>query len=289
MFIGNLYNPGFSIYNISKIENAILLGTYPLSSKTHEIAYQQPYLFLAGDTSGLRIWDVADPSSAFETGSFKNDRSITHVLLYEDYAYIANETNGILVLDISNVINPVLKKSLVEDQYVTDMEIIEDKLFSASSWDGITISDLGSPDNPIPKLQFLPAQFHNDIHIKDNFLVVSNDKTGLIIYHVDKLLESTGIQPSPWTEILPDVSVYPNPFNNFVNITMSGVKVNPDLWFQITDITGHAIYKRKLGQIPENGKFQFWLDTKNWNEGIYFYQVISENIKCSGKMVRSDR
>ena len=92
-------------------------------------------------------------------------------------------------------------------------------------------------------------------------------------------LGTTGILPSTLKN---SFTIYPNPVINELNINWTNEKTG-DATIKITDITGREVYSSVLNINTTNGNTQ--LDTHNFNNGIYFITIKSNNISYTNKML----
>ncbi len=77
--------------------------------------------------------------------------------------------------------------------------------------------------------------------------------------------------------------VYPNPFNNSTTIYVELMK-QQHLTINITDQNGKLLKKLTDQEFPE-GRHEFRFDASGLNNGIYFYNIITNRTKVSGKLV----
>src|ERR1017187_3843297 len=74
-----------------------------------------------------------------------------------------------------------------------------------------------------------------------------------------------------------EISIYPNPAKSCINIQLPSLDQNETL--QITDVLGRKIYQQTLSEINTT------IDVSKWNEGVYFYEIISNKEIARGKFV----
>ncbi len=80
----------------------------------------------------------------------------------------------------------------------------------------------------------------------------------------------------------PSINVYPNPTNNLINISITGL--NPgDITISVIDIMGKELQKINSALTSEN--FSSMLDLSNYADGIYLIQIRSKNSVFSNKVV----
>lgn len=76
------------------------------------------------------------------------------------------------------------------------------------------------------------------------------------------------------TELLSNISVYPNPAKNYATLQYS-VNENSEIVINITDITGKII--KSIRQHVAAGTYQHALDLTTIQEGIYFYSIYAND------------
>jgi membrane-associated protease RseP (regulator of RpoE activity) len=74
------------------------------------------------------------------------------------------------------------------------------------------------------------------------------------------------------------VSLYPNPANDLVNIITRGKEFNV---MNVYDVLGHVVYTTKLNQAINN----YDLNTSSFSQGIYQVQLSGENISVMKSII----
>ncbi len=111
------------------------------------------------------------------------------------------------------------------------------------------------------------------------------NKTGYVaeilsFFGVSYLWTDVRTNTAPESEIV----AYPNPFTNTVYFKFSTASNKPAL-LQVYSLQGKLIYTQTTGATPGN-KMLFWDATAiSATPGIYFYRIISDNQKSTGKIV----
>ena len=86
---------------------------------------------------------------------------------------------------------------------------------------------------------------------------------GLLFFSTEFDSLNTGISPQK-TVASHEITSFPNPFNNYINININGLQTQKYL-FQITDISGKVLVSRNIF----TGKNS--IETNNLPDGIYNY------------------
>jgi serine protease AprX len=103
------------------------------------------------------------------------------------------------------------------------------------------------------------------------FLVGGSQNYSLIITGFDQTLANEDFSIS-------NVSVYPNPTNDILNVSSLNNEINN---YSIFDLQGRKVYSNKVNNLNN-----FSLDITNLNSGIYIIELYSENGKYSQKIVK---
>jgi hypothetical protein len=75
----------------------------------------------------------------------------------------------------------------------------------------------------------------------------------------------------------------PNPFRNSTEITVNIFK-DADLQLTITNLIGQEVlYIEKSGL--QKGEYIFAIDGSNWENGVYFYTLVTASQRVTKKMI----
>jgi len=98
--IGNF--GGMSILDISDVRNPVRISALKTPGpRAENCAVGERYLYVANDTSGLRIADISNPAKAREVAWVDTPGDATAVALKRGYAYVADFGKGLRVIDVS--------------------------------------------------------------------------------------------------------------------------------------------------------------------------------------------
>ncbi len=81
-----------------------------------------------------------------------------------------------------------------------------------------------------------------------------------------------------------NVTVYPNPFSSEINITANLLMKN-SISVSVYNMSGQLVKSNSFGTTPA-GKHTFTLNVDNLESGIYFYQVVTNKVISTGKIVK---
>lgn len=82
-----------------------------------------------------------------------------------------------------------------------------------------------------------------------------------------------------------DLSVYPNPSKNMVNISFNLIDASP-ITYQVFDIKGRKLLEKKLHMLSE-GQNNIEVSLGHLPEGFYLLQLANERVKISRKLIKN--
>ena len=115
----------------------------------------------------------------------------------------------------------------------------------------------------------------------DNIYLATN--RGVFKYSNDQLVRNEN-----QTDVFYNVSLFPNPCDNFANLKIS-LKKDSEIRIYINDLTGRRLVEIYEGKL-QKGSYQFKIDINTLSKGIYFYNIecvdntVSNN---SGKIIKN--
>ncbi len=84
-----------------------------------------------------------------------------------------------------------------------------------------------------------------------------------------------------------NISVYPNPFVSNLTFSFNQKEKFSQLQIIITDLQGRKIFEKDYSEFNASS---LKINTSNWNEGIYFFKVFSnEKTLASGKLIKTTK
>ncbi|MES2778924.1 MAG: T9SS type A sorting domain-containing protein [Bacteroidota bacterium] len=108
--------------------------------------------------------------------------------------------------------------------------------------------------------------------------LADSSRPGRAIFNKTKLTPSTGVLTLG--EDVKNVSVYPNPTSNVLNVLFEANSANSTV--VITDITGKQVYSQ---QVESSSFTNHSVDVSNFTKGIYFLSVVNGNSRSVQKVV----
>jgi hypothetical protein len=196
------------VIDVSDPINPSNVGVFEMEYSCKDISVKGEYLYIASDTSCLRIIDVSDPSKINEIGFFKsknpeeiyssldvNDSCAYIIHTYHTGRYDEDIYDGLKIIDISKPSDPSLASQYVMNDYTIgiegfDIEINNDYAYIDISSiygnygddveyhysSGIQIIDISKPSNPVMISELLYKTNH-----KSEYLAVNQEYAYL--YH----------------------------------------------------------------------------------------------------------
>lgn len=96
-----------NVFNISNPLNLTSISTtYTAPAIPNGIFVNGNYIYVADNTSGLRVVNASNPAALSETGYYDTPGSATDVSVSGNYAYVADGASGLRVVDVSNPAAP---------------------------------------------------------------------------------------------------------------------------------------------------------------------------------------
>lgn len=111
-YISEGYSNQFGIYDISDINNIILLAQIPVAGYAHNVWLNDEgtHLITTEETAGItvKIWDITDLNNINLVSEYLGENGLAHnVHVKNDQLFISHYTTGIKVVDIYNPERPV--------------------------------------------------------------------------------------------------------------------------------------------------------------------------------------
>jgi len=110
-------------------------------------------------------------------------------------------------------------------------------------------------------------------------VIFNNGQKANISFIDNVYLEPSDLSSNPDNENILDVTAYPNPVGDMLNISVS--KQGNSCSISVFDLSGKLIYKSDY-----SGNELIRIETSNWENGMYFLEVRSDNEKSVLKIVK---
>ena len=281
-----------SLISLEDPENPVFLTDYNTHGYVHDIYVTNNVGYLNAGGNGLHIVDFTDyenpqtlgslteyPYQGYNHSGWLTEDGNTYVFADENHGY------KMKICDVSNpndinVITTLL--SDVSDQSMAHNLIIKDNLLYVSHYhDGLWIWDISEPNNPTYVASYdTYTPFGHDSYkgawgvyplLPSGNILVSDMQYGLFVF------APPASETSKINEINNTTAVYPNPFNNFVNIK---IKSQKNIECRLHDIYGKLILRQEL----KNGSNT--LNLRNCQSGIYFLNMDDANNNSIHRIIK---
>ena len=111
-YVSEGWSNQFGIYNITNLNDIILLATIPCQGYAHNAWLNESgtHLITTEETQNItvKIWDVSDLNNIILTGEYIGENGLAHnVHISGDHIYISHYTTGLKIIDIFNPYDPI--------------------------------------------------------------------------------------------------------------------------------------------------------------------------------------
>ena len=177
-------NEGFTIVNITDVENPSILSHVDVETDSYEIAVSGNYAFLVGYTTGIKIFDISNPlypSELVTYSSFPGIGTLTTygISLVNELAFVTLGNKGLASFNTTNLLNltlvsrlesikPYLLNVVENFAYVT---VVDDLNFEY----GIKIINISDPESMVEEGGYISA------HIRTQDIYVDNEKNQIYL------------------------------------------------------------------------------------------------------------
>ena len=286
-------NPNVSdtlkIYNVSDPSSPVMTAMLTLPESANDIEYQDGYVYIALQDSGLRIYDVSDPDSPVEV-SVVDLVWVRDVSVEGNMAYIASADweGGLVSVDISDPENPAIQQIYNPSGWFHPFNVGSSWPYAYASdiYGELYVFDVSDPSNMIEMETLTLPGFILNILPQDEFIYVSDGQAGIQILE-NSLITGVSESSNP-VSAASSVEAYPNPASGPVTLTLtlsesSFTRVN------IFDITGKSVSILAEDEFDSGNHKITWNGTNDAGnrvpDGIYVYTVSAGAIKETGKIV----
>ncbi len=122
------------------------------------------------------------------------------------------------------------------------------------------------------------ALFYHHKIIHNNLYKKEEESTDMVQYrHEDYFYSTLGKSTGIIKELFNTIKVYPNPASDF--ITIEGLEKNQQFYVELYNVTGSKVLEKQINTTIET------LNVSFLRPGIYFYSVVMNNQKQSGKII----
>lgn len=148
-----------TIYDVSKPEAPVKLGSQDLPEKIWGIRIIGPLVYAAADFYGLAIIDASNPKAPVLRGRIKTPGQAKNVAVIDTAggktALVADHMSGVDIIDVSDAAKPTVRDSFFLEGYARDVNSVGALAFAIDSPAGIYTFDLtkSGPVEPVGSQQ----------------------------------------------------------------------------------------------------------------------------------------
>ncbi len=178
-------------------DSLTVAATLQLDGTARAVAIDGNTAYVAGQSSGVHIVDMADPSEPQAVGILFAGHDVLGVAATQGTVLAAAGSGGLLVADVSDPQAPRALGSLVTGGYAFSVEVVGSTAYLADGWGGLRTIDVSDPSEP-KVLGTLPtAGWAWHVAVVDDFAYVAAGSQGLVVADVTRPEEpsATGIVP----------------------------------------------------------------------------------------------
>jgi hypothetical protein len=139
-------NLGLEIIDITDIYNPVQSAQISIGY-SKSIRLHDSTIYLGTNTSGLIIYDVADPSSPTELGQYNSISIVNDIFIDNSVAYVAADIEGVEIIDVSNPSNPSNIASITTAKAL-GVDVSDSTLAIADYTGGVLLYDISTPSSP---------------------------------------------------------------------------------------------------------------------------------------------
>ena len=264
-------NDVYKTDNIIKINEPAIYGS--ITVDTTRVCMGASAEFSLVGTSGSVIWEKSllqnnsfspsENSSAESYNFISNPVEDTTYYRAKVYSLGCNEIySDIIKIDVSRV---KAEFSWARDAYIVDFTDLSENAIDYN-WD---FGDGGTSDEANPS-----HEYPSDDNYEAKQVVINND--GCLDSTIQTVVVNvTGIENSIQNA---ELKVFPNPSNGQFYIEINGLK-NLETKIVISEINGRIVFEK------QNYTNKFYIDIANYNTGIYFLRIYTEQGIATKKIV----
>jgi len=287
------YDRGVGIFDVTNPSFPDNIGNFDSPCYTYDAAASGTYCYLADYGCGLRIVDISYPDTPTEAGSIDTDDFARGVAVRGTDVYIADGLFGLRVMDCSDPSDPVEIGFVNTPGRALDVFIAGHYAFVADKDGGLRVIDIASPADPQEVGFYETPGEAKGVWVADEMAFIADGDSGLAILDVSYF--ETGIKETELPENI-GISVFPNPFNSAVEITIDGVwAVCEPPVIEILDVSGRLVEKIPIleSELAEpsstNVYWTGWQPSASTGSGVYLVRVRFERPTSRGDKIIAKR
>lgn len=186
---------GLEVFDIAVLSQ---LGSFLNPDRVNEIAYNNPYAYLAAD-NGFWVLDVSNPRAPTIQAHLITSQPAVSLVLADGYAYVACPDDGLHIMDISNPTTPFEAGTYAMPIELNQLALDGNMLYTAAGTAGMSILSINNPLAPQEIGSYTPLYGINRIAASGRYVYIAADNGNLVIVDVSDLSapEEMGIYDPP--------------------------------------------------------------------------------------------
>ena len=296
-----------AIYDISTPTNPVNLGDYNTFggntvNHVHDAYVQNDTAYLNCGGKGFHVVDFSDVMNPVTLGSMMTypGQGYNHSGWLDSrggYYYMADEDHGkpIKVVQVSDFqdlqVVQTMDAGATHNFSIPHNQIYHNELlFSSYYYDGLQVFDVSNPLQPTRKYYFDtyldPARQSYEgawgvyPFLPSGKILVSDMQSGLYV------LELPGYTNTNAIKDIADLKIFPQPFNNSLNIQLNNPFEQDEIQVSLMDITGKLVANLGIHSVV-SGENQFSLNVnEGLAKGVYILNISGQHINLSRKVVK---
>ncbi|MHB1037418.1 MAG: Ig-like domain-containing protein [Pirellulales bacterium] len=161
--------------------NPVHLGRYDTAGCAYAVTVVGTLAYVADDTAGLAVFEVANPSAPVRLGGFDTAGWARDVVVSGTLAYVADGPAGLVILDVTDPAVPVEVGKIDTAGYAFDVAVAENRAYVADERGHLAIIDVTDPAAPVRLGGLATAGYAHGVAVSGTTVYVADDIAGLQI------------------------------------------------------------------------------------------------------------
>jgi len=226
------------------------------------------YVYVAGDSTGLRVIDISNPSNPVEVGYYDTPGYAMGVAVSGSYAYVADWHYGLRVIDITDPSNPVEVGYYNTPGYAYGVAVSGSYAYVADRRAGLRVIDITDPSNPVEVGYYDTPGYAMSVAVSGSYAYVADGGAGLQIY--ENLL--IGVDESQDVVSFPRFRLLQNPVTgDCVELELS-LKEEESYDIGLYNLVGQKVRSFSIRGLSA-GDHKIRLQTEGLSGGVYFMRI----------------
>ncbi len=202
------------MFDISSPSAPTGVGFYDTPGEAYDVALVGGYVYIADESSGLRVVDVSSPSAPTEVGFYDTPGEALDVTVAPagDYAYVAVGVDGLRVVDIFTPSSPSEVGYYDTPGHARGVAVAPaGNYVYVADRDGLCVVDISTPSSPSEVGYYDTPGYANDVAVAPagDYAYVADESSGLRVVDVSIPSAPTEVGYCDTSGLARDVSVAP--------------------------------------------------------------------------------